>query len=410
MASNFIQPTKCRIRSFVVNGVNLTTHLNKISVYESIFKPYLQATAVVLDKNNLLVNMNLQGGEFCSVSFDSGGYVYSANYMLFAVHGEKSTSSLRVQSYNMQMIGPSYFKDRAETVQQSFQHIPATSAISQIHSQYIGEGLRILMPSIGPISQQSYIVSGKKPFTAINDIAKRCVYPGAKSGNTLYFRDRDSFVLAPLEQLFNTMGSQQTFIQKSTWGAHWQDIALATHAIIAARAEVDYNKNGSAGARDASKAKRQSKKVFDWRTKKKMIDKGVSDISAGNFAGAAALAGSFFGSLAGQGGIANYMTMDGANLPAATDPSAKTEEEQLYSALFRNGPMLTIKVPINSGIDVTVGKGITANLIPPIGDTNAGRSHVGGRMLVTDLCHEIYADSKMMNGTTTMQAAKGGYS
>ena len=131
-------------------------------------------------------------------------------------------------------------------------------------------------------------------------------------------------------------------------------------------------------------------------------------------AGLGQLAGAINGltgaiSFGSHGGLPNYQTMDSAHNDKQTDRSDKTERERVYAAAAKDGPKLTVKVPIQGGINCTVGKGVFLKLIPAMGDQNDVKlSAAGGMALITDLCHELSAQDKQVNGTTTFQTMKGG--
>lgn len=407
------QPTKSRVKSLYIAGVDFTAHVNQLRVYETIQKPYLTAKITIIDNNNVLDNMGLVGGEPVEFSFDGGdGPTYDASLYVLKVKGQKSNDSLRAQIYDIECIGVAYFNDKKNLVQKSFKFIPGTQAIQSIHSQYVGTdaGLRILAESIGPLSLQSYIVSAQKPFKAINDIKKRLNYGGFKSGSTLYYRDRDSYVLGPLEALFAQLSAQQTFYQEATWGKNWFDVVRAQNAIISVVADCDYNDSGRSSMSDIADKVSQEKKVFDFRIKDLAVNKSASMPSIGSIVGSAfSLASAVLGGGSSHGGKPNYSVMDSAHLPTQLDPSAKSEAEQLYGALIKNGPGLTVKVPIQSGIQCTVGKGADLRLLPPVGDVNEiGPNMASGMYLITDLMHYLCSDDRQMTGVTIFQCARGG--
>lgn len=409
------QPTKSRIKSLHIKNTDFTSHVNQLRVYESISKPYLTAKITIIDNNNILDNMGLVGGEPVSFSFDGGpnSQSYDANLYVLTVKGQKSNESLRAQIYDIECIGIAYFNDKKSLVQQSFKFIPGTQAISKIHGQFIGTdaGLRILAQSIGPLSLQSYIVSAQKPFKAINDIKKRLNYGGFQSGSTLYYRDRDSYVLGPLEALFAQLSPQQQFFQEATWGKNWFDEIRAQNSIISAVADVDYNDSGRTSMKDIADKASQEKKVFDFRIKDLAVNKMAGAPGIGAVVGSAmSIASTILGGGAGgHGGRPNYSVMDSAHLPAQLDPSNKSEAEQLYNALIKNGPTITVKVPIQSGIQCTVGKGADLKLLPPVGDVNQiGPNMASGLYLITDLMHYLASDDRQCTGVSIFQCARGG--
>ena len=395
-----------------MNGVDFTSHINQLRVYETITKPYLTAKVTVIDNNNVLDNMNLVGGEPVTFSFDGGDEpTYDCTLYVLSCKGQQSSQSLRSQIYDIECIGIAYFNDKKALVQKSFKFTPGTQAIQMIHNQFVGGDapLKVLAQSLGPLSLQSYIVSAQKPFKAINDIKKRLNYGGVASGSTLYFRDAESYVLAPLETLFATMGVQQVFYQENTWGKNWFDVLRAQNAIISAVADVDFNSSGRTSMKDVADKAVQEKTVFDFRIKDFSIKKAAAAIGAGALGGAGQLASAIIGGAAGgHGGRPNYSVMDSAHLPSQLDPSAKSEAEQLFMALHKNGPCVTVKVPIQSGIYCTVGKGVDLKLLPPVGDVNdIGPNLAAGKYLVTDLMHYLASDDRQLTGVTVMQCSRG---
>jgi len=398
--SGLPQPTKTRIRSLILNGVDLTEFVNRLSVYETIKKPYHTAKLTIIDNNNLLENMGLVGEETCSFAFDGGEIgnprldpitgeetstfgLYENTLKVLSVHGNKSKQGLRSMQYDIHLIGQEFFSDKENLVQREFKGIPGTAAISQIHSEYIGGGLNIHGSST-TIGKESYRVQSKHPFTGINEIRQRLV----PEGNWVYFKNRDGHHLAPLSALYAEAGNDETFIQKATWGANWFDVVEAQRAIIVAVADVDDQKPGSAasGARASTKGQKQS--IFDLATKK-MVKDGMKG-----------------GKL---GGMPNMHMIDSKNNDEASDPSAKTIGENLFRSQVQDTASMSVKVPIQSGINVTVGRGCYLSLMAPIGDLTSppdggGESRLAGTYMIADLCHELFLDDRQQNGTTTFQA------
>jgi hypothetical protein len=90
----------------------------------------------------------------------------------------------------------------------------------------------------------------------------------------------------------------------------------------------------------------------------------------------------------------------------------KSAEEQRYINDVKNGPACTIQVMLDSGINCTVGKGVSANIAAPIGDLQKGGmsgNMTGGNMLVVNLRHHIKNYDSKPRATTIMELAKGGY-
>lgn len=406
-------PTKVRLRKCTIKGTDFRYLVNNITVYESMCKPYITAKITVVDNNNAVNTLQLRGGEKVSFAFDGGGRVYEMDTYILSLTGETSTQNLRTQIYQISVASESYFKDRANLVQKSFVNMPGTAAVQQIHETYVGGDapLNILMPSLGLIAKDtigSYITANVKPFKAIEDIAKKLTYGAYKTGSTVYFRNRDEYVFGPLEHIFNTLSPVESFIQKNTWGADWKDIFNSYNAIIAASAVVNEDQVGRGGSQAISAAMNQAHTIYDHKLKKTVIQKMGSQISAGAALGNAMLSGMKNWSKK-HGGIVNVLQMDSSRNELSTDAAMNAPQEKLFQAMVKDSPNYIIKVPIQTGINCTVGRGVNAKLLAPHGDQNTGRTTVGGLMLVADLMHECYFDDRLVQATTTMRCVSGGY-
>lgn len=411
----FIQPTKCFVQSFTISGQELRKHINAVQIFETLCKPYITGRAVLIDTNNIMNTLQLVGGEPVSITINSSRGTYSVDLHVLDVKGNESAQNLRAQSYAIDLIGKEYFGDRTNLVQHSFKGITGTNIIQKLHSQFLQSPLHIPVPSIGLFGQfNPYLVSSVKPFKAVNDIRKLLAFAQYKTGSTMYFKDATGCTLAPLEHLFKTMSTQQTFIQKATWGASLSDLAASEYAIISAIASVDPKQTGRLGTQDISARAMAEKRVVDMLSHKNVFDIGAKLIDVGQTVGipGVKLIGNILNSVAGgHGGEHNYYMTDSTKIP--NENTRNTEREKLYQATVKNGPQWLIKVPIQSGLKVTVGKGIYAKLMPPVGDATSpvfSAEQTGDQMLVVDICHEVHNDDKMMAGTTTMRCVKGGFS
>lgn len=392
----------------------MTSHVHNVQIFETICKPYLTGKLVIKDDNNVINNLQIVGGEPVSVSFSggSGSGPYRCTLYVLSLKGQPSEKNLRTVIYTFDLVGIQYFGDKTNLVQQSFKGTPGTSIISTIHNKFLGESLSILVPSSGLIGQDNpYVISSVKPFKAINDIRKMLNFDSYQTGSTLHWRDNVGNKFAPMEHLFSTMSSQFTFEQRNTWGSDWRNVFGAYNAILEAAASV--NDNGTAtgkGVGQIASAAQAERKVLDIMGNKRVVDNMISSMGGGAVSGVAAKYGSIVNSLqGGHGGAHNYSSFDSTQFPKAN--LRATDKARAYQAQIANGPQLTLKVPIQTGLLCTVGKGITAKLIPPTGDMEAAAKadRSSGLMLVIDLMHEVSGDGNHMTGTTTMRCAKGGY-
>lgn len=403
MADTVFLPTKVRLRKCTIAGVDMRLHVQNIKVYESMCKPYITSNITVIDNNNIINQLNLAGGEPVNFAFDAGDNVYRQKQHILSVTGQPTEKNKRVQVYEIATVGPSYVKDRASLVQESYKNTPATSVAEKIHNTYLSgdAGLINKLPSLGMIAKDdigSYITTNVKPFKGIEDALRRATYGQYKSGSTVYFRDANNYVIAPLELLFRTAQPQYDFIEKATWGTSIDDIFNAHNAVIAASTVVkDGIKPGGSSIAKSAAASNQSLRIWDNKLKKFVQNQGAK---------ATGVLSSIknVGSLVGKaGGVMNILEMDSARNPLSSDPSINRVQEQSFQATVADATKYYIKVPIRGGLACTVGQGVNVQLMPPVGDQNVSRHRHGGRMLIADLVHDCYFDKRTVMGTTTFR-------
>jgi hypothetical protein len=407
------QPAKTRLRSFIINNVQIRELIKSLSVYETVCKPYLTATVVIRDKENLINNMRLIGGEEVTFSFDGNERrIYSAKLYILSISKAQFQPNLRYLEYTVQLIGKAYFNDRVNLIQQSFKGLTGTDAIKILHDSYVGGDapLSVLAGSFGLLARDNpYIVQSAKPFKAIDDVRRTLNFANYKTGNSLYYRDRDQYVLAPLELLFERVSNvQASFVQRATWGYDIHDYVRAYFSVM--KAELDVHGTQSAIGELASVAN-QGKTVFDLNLMRTVQTVLQQQVSPGKVVGTALvnLVGDI---LKGKtnGGEPNFQVMDTYNRSVETDTSSKTERERLYATTAKSGPRVNVQVPIQGGAECTVGKGINLQLQPPVGDIDSNtRNLYKGNWLVIDLTHNLTFESdKLYQGTTTMKCIRGG--
>jgi len=400
--TGWIQPTQFRLLGCSINGNDISTLLRVVSIHETICKPYITATLKLIDTVNLIDNLSLQGGEAVSIMFDSPpqSSPYKQILYLHSIEGERSTESFKAMEYTFNLIGPEFYKDASNLVATSHQNQTATSAIQQIWNQYIGTNLQILSSSAGMIGGKSpYIAHNVKPFTAIEQLRKATNY---SSGNSLLYRNAKNAVLASLQDLLGGSGGQAgNFIQKTTWGQTFDSNQLY-YAIIDAVALVDPKlKSGRFGTQDTASAAVQGQQVFDLFKGVPVVNKMASQVMGG-FSNFAAAAGSLGGSL-------NNQTTNSSIFDPASAPYLKTIAEKALSAATKNRPQVTVRVPLQSGIVVTVGNQVNYQLLPITSDItgfSATVNPLSGTYMVAHLTHQLLITYKKSSGVTIMQSIK----
>ncbi len=432
MALSHFNPTKVRLLRCHVKGVDLKLHVNCIRVFEDMCKPYITAQIMIMDNNNIINGLKLEGGDPVSFAIDShenNGDVYEQQQYILSIDGEESTDNLRTITYTIYTAGLSYFKDKANLVQMSAVNVTGSSLAARIHNEYVSDGGLSVHSSSGMIAKDDiggYHINNKHPFKAIGDVLDRSVGSGTKTGSWMYFRDRFKHVICPLETIFGQMGSQKTFwqLQFGTVFEHTLQGAdpRAQHdkpsntAIIAAKTVVKELPNvsgGRGGGGNIASAAKGAMNMFDVADGKSPLQSSASAGSGGNIGGSSAL-GSVSRFATGKfGGIQNVLQNDCRRNPLSVNQGINAVAENSFQASVKDATHYLVKVPFQSGISVTIGKGATAHLTPPFGDVPGGTisgsplQRVGGQMLAARVMHECYFDQRLVQGTTTMELVAG---
>jgi len=407
--SDFIKPTDGRLRLCTVKGFPITGFVQCVRVYETLCKPYLTAQLIIIDNDNLIDNLAIKGMDEVFFSFDSppNTDVYEQTMYVLQMSAHQSPTNIKTQIYEMDLIGFAYFNDKGNLVQRSIGQEAGTAVIGDIWESYLAQkdaDISIPVQSDGFIGSETEKSSldHMKPFAAIDKVRKYLKFDSP----SIFYRDRYIANLVPFSYLFSNQGSQQTYIQKETWGINFFDPNIY-QAIIVAEADVDKNFNGeglggAGGAKDIAKTAQQGISVFNEIFG--ILSKHQPMQSIGGALGG--LASSISSKL---GGSPNIMATNPFRFMPGTAPDTKAMNDQQYAAESKNGPQLKIKVPLQTGLFATVGKGITAKLLPSSGDFFGGVNNLSGWWLVKDICHELYTDKRDVKATTTMQCIRKSY-
>ena len=387
---------------FSINGTQLLPFVNVMRIFESVCKQYITAQVIMFDTDNLIPTLNITAGMPCTMMLSSppNSILYTPeNMKILKMKGEPAPGTLKFQVYTIDMVGVEYYQDRLNIVRNTFMNTGGTAAIAAIWGQYIGTSFSVDNSSSGMIGSnaQPHSENGKKPFTAMYDIMK--ILAGGQ-GNWLLYHDKDSARINQLESMLNNAmsGQQETFIQGETWGSDFNSLNIY-RSIIVAQLQAGRGDGGYASGSQVAKFASQAQSVVDMGLGM-ILQNGMSTITSA--AGGALMGASGGGSQ--YGGRDNRQTINTAGVAEAVSQASKTIGEGSFSAAVRNGPQIALKVPLQTGLNVTVGRGIHASLLPPsTGPAINNGPLLDRNWLVCDLCHEIYQDDRELQATTNMQ-------
>lgn len=403
-------PGEARLRQITINGSDLTPYIQELSISESIFKPFRSAEMVIIDNNNIAKQLKLQGNEDIRIAFDAGyGKVYETKMKVVSPENANYSPNMRYQTFKLNAVSESFFKNKTNTVQKSFKNITGTDAIKKIHDELKLGGTLNMTASKGYIGEnEPYIISNLNPFDAIHGIRTRLTSDKYKTGAYTYFEDADgNFILKPLEELFDTLQAQVNLTHKPTMGENFRDMYSQGYNIIGFQEGASFNSGSRFDITDVLNA-RKSAKVSTFNTLEAKYQEGkIKDPEEGKKAGNYYVRDTYNN----EGPRSTTLIPHDKRLEKNSMQAEKSDKEQRFIQEVKNGPSCTVQVMLDSGIKCTVGKGVNAKLSQPVGDMTAFSSgdQLGGDMLVINLKHIIKFDDSKPKATTTMELAKGGY-
>ena len=397
-------PTKVRLRNCFIKGMRADLLINCIRLFETVCKPYFTAQISVIDPVNMINNLNLKAGDAVSFSLDAevSGTIIAQTMLITSIQTEDNQENKRVTNYTIYCATFGFWRDKDSLVYRSESLVPASAMIQGIHGDYIRDWPLHIHPTIGLIANKEiggYVVDGKHPFKAIADILDAAIGAGYATGSWLYYLRRvlpgtqNQYIIEPLEHSFRTASRQQQFWEKSTWGAEMEDVFSggtipADNAILDSKLVIK-DKPGVPGG---SRGSQGTLSVWE-------ISKGFLPI--GNFSAG----GSKYGGK--RGGVKNNHQNDERRNPLSTNQAINAVVENSFQAAVKDATNYLVQVPIQSGINVTVGEAVCAVLQPPTGDVFAPSTRPHPFMYVAECKHECYFDHRDIQATSTFRLVEG---
>jgi len=405
-------PGKVRLNRCKLAGTYITQWVQNIKVYESMCTPYIKSDITVVDNGTdrmgtagIIKGISAQTdlpGAPVDFSFHGGDHTYVRNeQVVLTVDSQPAEENKRTRIYNIGTIGASYRDDKQGLVQKQFVNISAIQAAKQVHQEYLPSDpapVNTPMDSQGPIAKDtigSYTISNKKPFAAIEELLHRATYAGLPCP-TVYYRDADAFVMAPLFAVFLQASPQHSFTEYGTLGIDTSDIfdsnGRGHNSIIASSVIIKEDDLAKGGRNQLStfKALTQQHTVFDWAKNIMPVD----------------LPGGKTG-----GGFPNVLNFNSYRNDLSHDPSMCKPQSEEFLARVKDADKYLVKVPIRYGSKVTVGKGVQLRMIAAGGSGGDSAQvpqsmEIKGVFLVADVMHDCYFDHRTLMGTTTMRVVK----
>lgn len=411
-----INLNKAALLALTIKGdPNYITLAHTLKIYESMCKPYITAELTLLNNDGNINPLQLQIGDpVYFVLVDQLGQQYELETFLTMIPQEITSEGIRQEMVTLVSATIAYFRDRASRAQSSHMNVPVTTAVADIHAQFIQTPL-LIEPSSGMIAKDTSGGAGaqmEKPFTIIKQLLNRAVYPAYPEAAVVYF-EQHPFQSTPVHRaaplsLFMDGGVGAVWKQKDTWGTNYMHMFGAEESENAILASKLYKKEdeavgGSAGNIIASAAQAQTTLDQYARNPNK---RDISAIYKANPRLAQQFASKYGGQL-----LLNMF--DQARTDPSSDPSIKTTAQNAFVAEVKARTNYLVKVGLQAGIRQTVGNCVELELMggpgPILADAGGGRRDVSGtlvigKFVIADLMHEAYFDNRVVQGTTTIRA------
>lgn len=388
--------------------VDLKRHTKEIRIFESMMRPYIVTEVALLDSNNFGNTLRIEGGEELSGSAltAEGSYVEFSGKCFKQDTGDSVGKSVGTL---LHFATEAYFGNKENKVTGAWTNIIGTDLISQIANKYLGKSISKLIPSLGfHAENQPYKLNNVIPFDAINQIRQKLTSAAfSKTGAYTFFQNNIGLNLIPLEQLFSELAPQGYFIQDPTIGSSFLDIKRITSQIISFKAGSSF---GGSTVDPSNMYRNLKTENHNFNLNKGKFTRGQPE---NTYIPRLGVSIPFniernIGKIAGNFSF----TLDDLNLRQLNPEKIKANGEKVLGYMTQGSGTWTMTVLLDRGVKLTVGKGVYAKPLLPIGDLTSMdgmENRLGGEALVVNLTHLIKNYDVKPQGFTTVECAQGGF-
>lgn len=124
--------------------------------------------------------------------------------LIYTMQGgrEIQNASRKLQSYTLKFISDGFVNHSRTRVRRSFFQVPYSIMVRTVYEQYLKHNDKPLIVE-ETLGLHDYIISNRRPITAINQIAKRSRCPNCPETSTyVFYEDRDAYYFVTLNWLF----------------------------------------------------------------------------------------------------------------------------------------------------------------------------------------------------------------
>lgn len=400
---------------FTVDGEDLLEVMVEAKMYQSILRPFIVCDFILRDFDGIGNRLKLIGGEPVSFKcFSREGLPIRWDGFVTKQTGEIDIDQRRLKGTIITATNQAYIRNDINKVTGSWRNIPGSSLIAEIHKKYLGgEPIHRIAPSLGMIGEKEpFILRNERPFDSIAKIRYAITSSAySKSGAYTYFRDIDGYVLLPLEQLFAEAGrNAPKYIERETIGSFAADVFKTNDNILDFKSMTTFGGTGTGFSSIAQSASGVSNHTWDFLGNQ--FKKGPrGNPSPPNFKGTLPFIFDFVGV---ADSLMNYIPHD-KRMNKISPKDIKAGGEKLTAEMVQNGPGYKMAVLFDLGAELTVGRGVIAEPMPPSAGLTTGfhrlpKDRAGGLGLIINLTHTIKNNAETRpQGITVVECAQGGF-
>lgn len=409
---SIIQPTKVTLRSCVIGNTpdiedngkeNFSVH--SLRIYEDICKPYFTGQLIIEDQINQTDPYLYPATEVViSWMVQPTNKSYTEKFRVYSIESKPKNNDLYAGILiTINIIGDEYYNDTQNTVMRNFKNITAVQAAKQIHDEYMSEnGSMDTKDSTGMIGKDKHPhqILNMKPIKAIHDLLDKAV---KGTSAFVYFRNKPGYVIAPLEELLTSTPILENFIHKPGAGDSLTDVLVGYNNVIHFRPMAPPSQETAQGIRSVElDSLMKTSSFFDMKSGNyKQNVSGLAD-RANGLKSLKDLGKTIFGqSVKTQFGaqmLFNAINEDRQDRTVDKNgPAGHKAKEEAFIASLSYSKKYWISVPMQSGINVTIGNRI--NCVYPVGNRPMAKT-----LFVARLIHELQFKTP---GQTKYEPAQG---
>jgi len=387
--------------------LDLTTSFVAMSIYESIFTPGMVADIVVLDTQDQLGTLKIQGDEMvtftCAIP---GGTKSSFVFALYTLTDVKAAGAQKSKMYTIQCVSQEAMFAKTHYIQKSYTDTCA-NIVKDIHTNSIFLNSQKPLTVEDTLGPQTITVPHKSPYQAINLVKKRAVSANTQSSSYVYFESRNNgkqqFNFVTVESLFkgNAVKKFQQSDAINTNILAQQDNNILAYTVPKQLSSIDLI--DLAGPRRTT--------VFNFTTQQFTSNVAQTSTTKFNTAGissAKSISTSFMNTYFDtQNPRFTLSPMSYSQVPDSNIPGSLADKQAYIALLLQNA----IKIRVPGDIVLTAGSMINCLIPNKQGLTGSVKMDplLSGNFLITRIHHRIGQVIEKPRYTCIIEGIKGTY-